>query len=390
MPRKNHKIPKKIYLMSAIVILGTIGGIGLIVNDKSIGEIVLEQKQNDNPYPSMYQGRQISQNAIESNPKYRNIPRLRSDSLLANTVSIVKRNEYLSKNGDPEHGTWLWTNILDITPEYRDRIISGAKRNGIKNIYVSIDSYLDIYVMDEGEEKNNKQKAFDNILREFIKKAKENGITVDAEAGWRNWAENGHTYKAFAVLDYAIEFNKKYEEKFRGFQFDIEPYILPNFEKDKKKILSNFVNLIDESTARLSGSDLEFTVVIPEFYDSEDDITPKFMYARSRESTLNHLLKILDRRPGSKIIVMAYRNWSLGENGTIDISMSEITEANNYQTKIIIAQETGNVEPHYITFYNTSRRHFDRQLTVINDELRKELSFGGTAVHFINSFMELR
>lgn len=341
-------------------------------------------------YPTQYSNSHITSNAIIADPKYRNLSIFNKEALLANTMSAIKINPVREVVKGPERGTWLWTPTLDITPKYRDSIILGAKKNGITSIYMSIDSYLDIFVMDEGPEKVAKKKDFDAVVDNFISTALKNGIVVDAEAGWKNWAEAGHSYKAFAVLEYVKEYNKTHENKFRGFQYDVEPYLLDSYEKNKKKVLINFLDLVGETVTRLDGSDLEFTVVIPEFYDGTNKETPSFSYLSKKGFAIDHLLSILDRRPLSSIIIMSYRNFSLGEDGTIHVSQDEISKANNHVTKIIVAQEVGDVPPPYITFHNTSRRHFDKQLSIIQKELSPEKSYGGIAVHYINAFLDLK
>ena len=69
-------------------------------------------------------------------------------------------------------------------------------------MYLSIDSYLDIYALSDRTEKREKETMFMEKLSVFISKAKEKGIAVDAEAGWKNWAEDRHTYKPLAVVNF--------------------------------------------------------------------------------------------------------------------------------------------------------------------------------------------
>lgn len=341
-------------------------------------------------YPTLYSDKHITKNAIVSNPKFKNTIVFNKEKLTANVSSFIKRNKTFISSAKIENGVWLWTPILEITPEYRDSIIAGAKKESLSNIYLSIDSYLDIFVMEEGGEKKEKKRLFDETVESFIAKARKNNITVDAEGGWRNWAEEGHLYKAFAVLDYAIDFNKTHKEKFRGFQYDVEPYMLDYYQKNKSSVLKNFINLIDESVVRLDNTDLEFTVVIPEFYDGTSTESSIFFYGGKIAYAFDHLLSVLENRPGSKIIIMAYRNQSLGRDGSIEISKDEIARANKTETKIVIAQETGNVKPSYITFHNTSKSHYNKEIDVLEKAFESSKSFKGMAVHYINSFLELK
>jgi hypothetical protein len=365
-----------------------------VLNNRYVKNNIVFTKTKDTFYPTQYSDTHITKNATISDARFNKTVTLEKKNFwsgfLANIVSSLEKPQVTPSKG-LENGTWLWTPIPQITPEYRNTIIVDAKKHGITNIYLSIDSYLDIYTMENGPEKDNLRNNFDETVLEFVTEAHKNNITVDAEAGWRNWAEVGHAYKAFATIQYAIEFNKTHKEKFRGFQYDVEPYLLDEYQKgDKAGVLGNFVNLVDETVEWLKESDLQLSVVIPEFYDGTNLETPKFFYAGTNTYAINHLLNILDRRPESKIIIMSYRNWSLGDDSTVDISKNEVIAANNRKTKIIIAQETGDVKPSYITFYNTSKQYYKRQVTSVQIALSGNKSFGGMATHYVNSYLELR
>lgn len=348
-------------------------------------------KKKEKPvFVKQYSDEHITENAKFSNPKYSNLSFGNRTSLLGNVISSITKNPVIKQTQSLESGSWLWTPILQITPSYTEKIIEDCKKNGIRNLYLSIDSYLDIYVMPEGEEKNSQKNKFDSVVSNFIKKANENGITVDAEAGWRNWAELANSYKAFATLNYAIEYNKNQKYKFRGFQYDIEPYLLDYYNEDAKGVLNNFINLVDESVARLDESDLTLSVVIPEFYDGSYESTPKIFYAGENLYPIEQLLRVLDKRDDSSIIIMAYRNFSQGPNGSIEISKDEIEFADKYNTKIITAVETGDTLPAYITFYNLRKSYYKTQLSELTKAFSKNKSFGGTATHYINTLAELQ
>lgn len=389
--RKGKKSRNKnlLIFVSLIILATSIGTFSYLNAYKNTAENIVSQQTEKVNYPTQYSDRHITQNAIITDSRFKNVATFKKESFLANVLSSIQMNRPAPKSTEPEKGTWLWTPIPDITSSYRDSIISKAKNNGIRNIYLSIDSYLDIYVMPDGTEKEKKKKDFDEVVKNFIKEANKNNITVDAEAGWRNWAEKDNLYKAFATLDYAIEFNKIYAEKFRGFQYDVEPYLLPSYEKNKKTVLRDFVSLINQAVTELNNSELEFSIAIPEFYDGANRETPKFFYGWKFGYTLDHLLHALERRPGSKIIVMSYRNFSSGENGSIEISKNEISEANKHETKIIIAQETGDVLPSYITFFNTSRPYYNEQTKAIEEAFANNKSYNGLATHYINTFLTL-
>jgi hypothetical protein len=350
----------------------------------------VKNKREVKVYPKQYNDRVTSEVAKISDEKFKYISFFERRSLLSNVISsFLNKGEVLS-DGSMENGTWLWTPIKYITPEYRDSIIAGSKKNGVNVIYLAIDSYLEIFTMIDGEEKDKAKIEFDNTLKDFIKVANDNGIKVDAVAGWQNWAEEGHLYKPGAVLDYVIAFNRENEEKFRGFQYDVEVYLLPEYKTNKEEVLTNFLDLIDKSVTKMNYSNLQFSVVIPEFYDDSTLETQVFKYKGKMRHTLEHLLNVLERRSGSKIIVMSYRNFANGEDGSIKISEDEVYVANNYSTKVIIAQETGDFPPSYITFSRKSKTYFDSQVALIVKAFENEQSFGGIATHYVNTYLELK
>lgn len=290
-----------------------------------------------------------------------------------------------------EYGTWVWVAPTDMTEDYKNTVINGAVANNINTIYITIDSYLNIFSLPEGPEKEAKKKAYSDALESFVRSANAKGIEVDAEAGWRDWAEPKERYKAYAIVDYIIEYNKTRSAKVRALQYDVEPYLMSNYETTKAARLNNFVGLIDETVKKMSGSNLRFSIVIPHFYDDRQKWTPSFTYNGVRDYTFNHLIKIMDTRPGSMIILMSYRNFALGENGTVEISDAEIDLASSVakNTKVIVAQEVGDVDPGFVTFFGLSKQEYLDQLSLINQTFGNSAGFGGVSVHYIDPFLEL-
>lgn len=368
-------------------------GIGLLsllsMQSMTRAPLAAAEQKKSTLYPAQYSDTHITKNAIATDQRFTNLATVDKEDFLASVGNSFETDTSTPETDQPEKGVWLWTPTLNLTPAYWDAIISGAKKNGIRTIYLSIDTYLDIYVMPEGPEKEAKKKAFDDTLEKFIAAARENDMTVDAEAGWRNWAEPGNEYKAFAIVEYVLQFNATHTEKLRGLQYDIEPYLLSAYQTDKKTVLRNFVDLIRRTVTRLHASDLKFSVVIPDFYDSESGETPRFLYGWRYSHALTHLLNALERRPGSSLIVMAYRNQSEGTDGSISISQAEVLAANDYRTKVIVAQETGDVLPPSITFYNTSLSSLNTQLRNIQEAFAADASYDGIAIHYANALLEL-
>lgn len=350
---------------------------------------------------SQHSNRSLPPSIIITDPEFKqitfaaNLPKTGIfDGQIAAVAKTIRsfRNLITKKDEPREYGTWVWTPTLQMTPQYVNEILDGAQKDGLNAVYVSIDSYLDIFTMAKGPEREKKKDLFENILENFISAASQRGIAVDAEAGWQNWAEPGNEYKAFAIANFVKNFNETHQHKFRGFQYDVEPYLLTDYPKEKERVLKNFVALIDQTEKFLSDSNLKFSVVLPDFFDGQDGLTPAFAYQNKEDYVFGHILKILDRREGSTVIVMSYRNYASGEDGSIEVTNNEMQTAktNGHQTKIIVAQETGDVPPPYITFYKTPKKYFYREINKIDENFKSHPNFGGIAVHYLNAFLALK
>ena len=351
---------------------------------------------------SQYSDSHITPNAIATDSKFKDIafetppPSNWSffSSQLALVIKAIKSITNPPSGGSKEYGSWIWTPVMTMTPEYMDSILSQTKADKVNAIYLSIDTYLDIFTMDKGAEREKQRKDYSDKLSDFISLANAKGIAVDAEAGWRNWAEGDNIYKGLAVISFVKNFNATHASKFRGFQYDIEPYLLDSYSKDNKaqvSILGDYVGLIDKTQYFIGASALRFSVVVPDFYDKKDKMTPEFSYNGQKGYVLTHLLNILDKRPDSSIIVMSYRNFADGSDGAIEVSSNELRTANSgHNTKIIIAQETGDVAPPYITFHNTSKKYLLSQIQKINTAFNSYSNFGGIAIHYANAFLALK
>lgn len=341
--------------------------------------------------------REIPKEAKETSPEFESLTWAKPEerNLFQNQLAAVARaikSLVPQTKEETEVGSWVWTPNKYLTKSYVDQIISGAKANGINVIYLAIDSYLEIFEMPKGEERNTAKKRFDDNTEYFIKKANSEGIQVDAMAGWQNWSEPGNEYKGIAIINYVKSWNERNEYKFRGFQYDVEPYLLPKYKENPEEVLRNFVSFIDNSEKFLGESGLKFSVVVPDYYDEGDGMTPKFKYAGSNNFAFKHLLNILDRREDSSLILMSYRNFAEGPDGSIEVSRNEINTGlkGRHTTKIIVAQETGDFPPPYITFHNTSKKYFDEETAKIEAAFGKYRNFGGISIHFMNSFLALR
>lgn len=292
---------------------------------------------------------------------------------------------------EKEFGIWIWDSPYTMNPAYAKEVISVSRKNGFNVLYVTVDDYLEVLDMPLRERASYKENYMKS-LSIFVDAAQDAGLEVDAVGGAKDWAMSDNRRKGYELIEFVKEYNKKYPRaKLRGLQYDVEPYLLTEYNADKQKVLKEFVTFIDESARRMKDMPEQFSIVIPHFYDSKQNWTPEYSYRGEKASTFTHLLNVLKQKKESSIIIMSYRNFFEGENGTKEISEAELEESSNreYPTKIIIAQETGNVTPDYVTFYDYPKLSLFDALQEMQEYFKKYKAFDGVAVHYFDSFLKM-
>jgi hypothetical protein len=294
--------------------------------------------------------------------------------------------------GKKEFGIWVWDSPMKMTEAQAGKVIEISKKNGFNVIYVTVEDYFQILQVRDIAERAKRKSAYVNKLSAFITAAHKAGIEVDVVGGDKDWSAPANRWKGYALIDFVKEYNLGHPNSLiRGLQYDVEPYLLSAYEIDKGKELKSFIEFIDESATRMQTVPAQFSIVIPHFYDDVQNWTPQVSYKGKDAHTFNHLLKALEKKPKSTIIIMAYRNFFEENNGVKQISEVEINEATKgkYSSRIIVAQETGNVSPGYVTFYDYPKVSLFDSLNEISAYFGKYPNFGGVAVHYFDSFVKM-
>jgi hypothetical protein len=309
------------------------------------------------------------------------------NKIKAPTVGGVWGKQFSQK----EFGIWVWDSPKKMTAAYAEKVISTSQQNGFNVIYVTIDDYLPISQIGSQSEKDKQTKSYMQALSVFVQSARQAGIQVDAVAGAKDWSKPENRWKGYAVIDFVKQYNETYPNAaVRNFQYDVEPYLLADYDNNKASVLKDYIEFIDESARRMKEVPAGFSVVIPHFYDKEQKWTPAFTYNGSDAYAYTHLLRVLAQKNNTEVIIMAYRNFFNNQNGTRQISEEEIKESSSgYGTKVIIAQETGDVPPAYVTFHDYPKVSLYDALSDIQSHFGSYKNYGGTAVHYLDSFLKL-
>ena len=309
-------------------------------------------------------------------------------------VAQAANGYYLPSSVGKEYGTWVWKSANTMTLTEMKRVISNASLKGVNVIYLTIDDYLNIYSLPESKNKTNRKAKYLTNLETFVRLASEADIQVDTEAGWRDWSKPANRWKGLALIDFTAEYNRLKQYKVRGFQYDVEPYLLTEYESNKASVLREYMEYLDISSKKIATADLAFSVVIPHFYDAGQQWTPSFEYNGTTTYAFNHILRILNTIPqNTSVVIMAYRNFAEGENGVNQISEVEVQDASalsDNKTPMIIAQESGNVEPNYVTYYGWWYEDYLEQITLVQNHFMPFQAYGGMAIHYLDTLMLLK
>jgi len=140
---------------------------------------------------------------------------------------------------------------------------------------------------------------------------------VEALAGRPDWAFKSNQDQIKTFISWTLQYNASVglEERFDGLHFDIEPYLLAEWETKNKKILEEWIHNLRFMEQETRGSGLKITLDVP--YWLHNVKVPDTEYSFSA-----WLLEKFDC-----LVIMDYRNHALGKNGIVDNAHAMLREA---------------------------------------------------------------
>ncbi len=260
--------------------------------------------------------------------------------------------------------TWLW-HTYDIVHN-TDAIIDFLTQNDVKDLYLQVDYDLEF-----------------ERYRQFIKKAWQSQINVHVLEGAPEWAGvDGPTlWKNFYEWVNSYQENAGESEQFKGIHLDIEPYLKKQYKTDKDLVLERYQDALTDALTQSESLNLPLSVSIPFWFD-EVSYNTKYGRGGMAEWIISRI---------RHIAIMSYRDKASGRNGMINLALKEIELAERYGATIIIGAETQRTdEGSLISFYEEGHRHMYAELEKVYNYYEANSSFGGFAIHHLNSWMNLR
>lgn len=295
-----------------------------------------------------------------------------------------------------ELGIWEWRDVSSLG-DYEQKLLL-IKQQGFTTVYLNINQIADL-----NEEPQNKKtveiEKFTLSIKMYISAAHRNGLKVQALAGDRDWATSDKRYLMSQVADYVVEFNEANAPaaSFSGIQFDIEPYNLPNFPTDQQGVMSDYLESIKLFNSKWLGyenktSSLSLGYALPFWLDGDNNYAEIMSWNNTKKYPTFHIIDELNNINKSYIVIMDYRNFAEGKDGSIEHAKGEFSYAkeNKRKVRLIIGQETSYVEPSKITFFGLGADKMVSELELLQNNFGGNEAFEGFAIHDFHAYERMK
>ncbi|OGV37784.1 MAG: hypothetical protein A2020_05330 [Lentisphaerae bacterium GWF2_45_14] len=265
-------------------------------------------------------------------------------------------------SGETPRALWVWET---------EEII--REQDGVKKlIKFSTEKNIGTIFLYSGKELFAKD-AERSEIKKLLKAAHAAKIKVHALDGWPDAVYEENRGEFISSLKNILEFNaeSKADERFDGFQSDVEPYNLPEFKaspEKRREIEGLFVGLHAECR-KIAGEKFKLGLAISERYSHEETSVPEEM------------LKIVDY-----LAVMAYRS---NAEKIINSSAYFVDAASIAGKKVWVGVETGKPdgEPASISFFGRSECEMEKVLERVIMQFSGREAFAGIAIHSYKSYV---
>lgn len=285
-----------------------------------------------------------------------------------------------------EVSVWEWRRL---PIDNKDKTLDIFADEGIDTIYLDVSDYIE-----------NPLSSIDEELSSYIHTANQKNIKVQALIGSPLWTLPSHRYLLDKTIMFVKEYNQKHtQEKFDGLHIDIEPYKLSIFELQSNEILTDYLTEIKNMVQKINVAQINnnldktfrFGISIPSWFNGNNEKIKTIKWEGEEKTIFKHIVKIVSILPRPYVVIMAYRNQTAGKNGSIALVKNEIEFTNKYvpRVKILVGQETNNIEPNEITFYGKTKLDFKKAVNEINSEFSNYKTFAGIAINNAKSFQIL-
>lgn len=281
-----------------------------------------------------------------------------------------------------DRSMWVWeqdTRNAIYDPAKGQALLDFSSAKNIKTLYLYGDSYLGV----------NDVTSHPGYYRSFISEAHQRGMQVHALLG----SEHLRTWEyilpekrgdALAMVSNVLGYNASSSstEKFDGFNVDIEPYILGDWESKQAYYAGQYLDTLaaQRQLVAASGQALEYGACIPRWYDAVSELQGidyngqvKPLYQQIQD--MSEYVSIMDYVNSADMIVSDASN--------------ELWYADGINKKVSIGVETMDIQPPWATFYGFTEQGMESVLYAAEQDLGAYSSYDGFAMHHYGTYSDI-
>jgi hypothetical protein len=285
-----------------------------------------------------------------------------------------------------------WHRLSQVNAKVGDQRLASLRADGFKTVYADVGEYLEVFDQPSSRTQQTRLSQLSGELRRFVARASSFGLAVHAVGGGPNWTDATRRYLGPKLLDLVAGYNRAAAatERLQGVQFDIEPHVDPSFWDDVEVSLHDYLTTLQDIVIKheqLRDPDdpakrLRLGFAIPFWFDGDAPDVPAVSFGDAGEAPAAfHLIDMLAALPEAYVLVMAYRNVTSGDDGSIAHVRTELDHAQrvNATCGIVVGQEFNRVTPEKLTFWWAGRAAFWRAAEELAGELALAEEDGGYA-----------
>lgn len=308
--------------------------------------------------------------------------------------------QYFSSNHT--NAIWAWQDPTRASQSDLTELAEFMRLHQLNAIYVSTDRYAELADGAMTPQKTEQKKQLDDALERYVSTLGKDNIKVYAMAGDVNWSNLPEWKYPLTILKSVEDYNDSHSHaQLAGVEFDIESYNQQGFAESsmdaKSLVLGDYLSMVDALSGQVehyigqSPHKLELGFAIPYWFDDENGNIPPVTFQEKTGPTLYHLMDRLNRLPASNVVVMAYRNAAKGNDGVIFHARTEVEYASSRASnvKVLIGQETTDVQPAKITYYGQSATEMSNQIALIDQTFKDSSAYSGVAINDLAGYREL-
>jgi hypothetical protein len=298
----------------------------------------------------------------------------------------------------PDLAVFEWYRLSQVNAKVSDQRLASLRTDGFRTVYADISEYLEVADQPDSRSQRSRLSQLNSDLRRFVGRATQRGLVVHAVGGGPHWTDPSYRYLGPKLVQLVADYNMAAAagERLQGVQLDIEPYVQDSFWNDVDASLKSYLATLEGVVARYRAVQtqagnvgLRLGFAIPFWFDGVPDV-PAVQYGSRPEPApaAFHLIDMLHALPNAYVLVMAYRNFAAGTDGSIEHVWSEFDYASRSGAAcgIVIGQEFHRVYPEKLSFGWTGRTAFRRAAEELTAAYGHLGQFRGLSVNDMNSY----